>query len=47
MGNDEQALTVKTFCDWSEVNRLCTTLSALLDRFDEDRFARLLRYGPE
>jgi hypothetical protein len=45
MGNDEQALTVKTICDWSEVNHMCTTLSALLDRFDEDRFAYLLRYG--
>lgn len=46
MGNEEQTLTVMTMCDWSDINTLCSKLSALLDRFDRDRFAYLLRYGP-
>ena len=46
MGNEQQTLTVKTICDWSDVDTLCSKLSALLDRFDSDRFACLLRYGP-
>ena len=46
MANEEPAVIVKTFCDWSDISQLCSTLSALLDRFDRDRFAYLLRYGP-
>jgi hypothetical protein len=46
MGKEELALAATETCDWSDINRLCTKLSALLDRFDEDRFAHLLRYGP-
>lgn len=46
MENEEQALIVWTSCDWSDISRLCSKLSALLDRFDGDRFACLLRYGP-
>jgi hypothetical protein len=45
MGNEEKALIVRTFCDWSDISDLCSKLSALLDRFDEDRFSCLLRYG--
>jgi hypothetical protein len=45
-GNEEPIVIVKTFCDWSDISQLCSTLSALLDRFDHDRFACLLRYGP-
>lgn len=32
-------------CDWSDISMLCSKVSALLDRFDEDRFSHLLRYG--
>jgi hypothetical protein len=46
MVNEETALMVRTPCDWSDISRLCSQLSALLDRFDRDRFAYLLRYGP-
>jgi hypothetical protein len=46
MGNKETALMVRETCDWSDISRLCSQLSALLDRFDRDRFAYLLRYGP-
>jgi hypothetical protein len=46
MGNKETALMVRETCDWSDISRLCSQLSALLDRFDHDRFAYLLRYGP-
>lgn len=45
MGNEEPALTTSSMCDWSDISALCSKLSALLDRFDEDRFAYLLRYG--
>jgi hypothetical protein len=36
---------LRSLCDWSEVDALCTRLSPLLDRHDRDRFAYLLRYG--
>lgn len=47
MGNEESAPTTSAICDWGEISRLCSKLSALLDRFDDDRFAYLLRYGRE
>ena len=46
MGKEEPVLTTNEICDWSDISSLCSKLSALLDRFDEDRFAYLLRYGP-
>ena len=45
MRNEEPGLTTNATCDWSDINSLCSKLSALLDRFDEDRFSYLLRYG--
>ena len=45
MGEQEQALIVREMCDWSDISRLCSKLSALLDRFDRDWFAYMLRYG--
>lgn len=47
MGNEDSASTGHVSCDWSDISTLCSKLSALLDRFDEDRFAYLLRYGRE
>lgn len=47
MGNEPYALVVRETCDWGDISRLCSKLSALLDRFDEDRFACLLRYGSD
>lgn len=45
MRSEESGLTTNVICDWSDISLLCSKLSALLDRFDEDRFSHLLRYG--